>query len=175
MLLAARDKETRERRAVLTKRAEASQEAQVAEEYAQLIEDEERGTVGVDVVTCAGTDVHGCLKVMQRSVRPSVRNTLSVPACGAVYTLYAGAAHDEDGDDRDAHSLIVLSTPTVTRVLSTGQQLQEVSEQYEFVNGFATLNAFNLFGRTKIAQGASVVWSCVLQSYSFVVVIGVRL
>jgi hypothetical protein len=134
--IAERNKRTTEKRAELQAKDEELRATAEARARAALVADEARAGAAIDVVTGSGRGPQGALKVLQRSVRPSVRNALPLPACGAVFTLYAGA--DAAHDDADAHSLLVLSTP---------------SEQYEFVDGCATLNAFNVFGRTKIAQG----------------------
>jgi hypothetical protein len=55
-------------------------------------------------------------------------------------------------EQRDEHALLILSTDESTRVLSTGDQLQEVTDQFEVRSDRATLDTFNLFSRAKIAQ-----------------------
>jgi hypothetical protein len=118
----------------------------------QLLGDEQASRAELDMVACSGRDHDGALSVLHASVRPRKINTLAVPGCRAVWTLHVRVPAGVPAEQRDEHALLILSTDESTRVLSTGDQLQEVTDQFEVRSDRATLDTFNLFSRAKIAQ-----------------------
>jgi hypothetical protein len=139
-------------------RAERKDKLEAAEREAKasarnlLLGDEQSSRAELDMVACSGRDRDGALSVLHSSVRPQKLNTLAVPGCRAVWTLHVRAPEGSAPDRHHEHALLILSTAEQTRVLSTGDQLQEVTDQFEVRSDRATLDTFNLFSRAKIAQ-----------------------
>ncbi|XP_017784844.1 PREDICTED: cleavage and polyadenylation specificity factor subunit 1 isoform X1 [Nicrophorus vespilloides] len=78
----------------------------------------------LELVTTAGYGKNGALCVLQRSIRPQIVTTFSLPGCSNMWTVLG---HD------DNHAFLILSQEEGTMILQTGQEINEVDN-----TGFAT-------------------------------------
>lgn len=82
------------------------------------------------LVACSGEGKSGMLTVLRRSVVPDV--ITEVPLTGilgawAVHHSTGGGAAAAPGGDQH-HAYLLLSFPGATKVLATGEELQEITE-----------------------------------------------
>ena len=80
----------------------------------------------LEVVGCGGFDVHGSLIILHRSVRPNIINSFSI---GNVDDLWAV------GSDNGYHKYMVVGQETQTKVLRTGEEIEELEHTGFSVDG----------------------------------------
>lgn len=74
--------------------------------------------------------------------------SFDLPECLAAWTLYG----NPNQTDKDLHSYLILSKENSTMILETGEELQEVTNNVEFVANEPTLNAGNMLDNKIVAQ-----------------------
>ena len=71
----------------------------------------------IELVTSSGHGKNGALCLLQRTVRPQVVTTFSLPGCQDMWTVRAG---------QPQHAFLILSRADSTMVLQTGQEINEL-------------------------------------------------
>ena len=80
----------------------------------------------LEAVGCGGFDSHGSLIIFHRSIRPNIVNSFSI---GRVDDLWAV------GKENDYHKYLVVGQETLTKVLRTGEEIEELENTGFFVDG----------------------------------------
>eukprot|EP00741_Cyanophora_paradoxa_P007659 tig00001164_g7408.t1 len=111
----------------------------------------------MDLVACVGRGRSGALCVLQQSVRPEVITSFEVPGSRAVWLLHhspGGPSKQPAGAEWDAdwHSYMVISLEDATLVLSTGDELEEISDRVDFWTAGRTVECGSLLQRRRIVQ-----------------------
>ncbi|XP_050311770.1 LOW QUALITY PROTEIN: cleavage and polyadenylation specificity factor subunit 1 [Anthonomus grandis grandis] len=83
--------------------------------------------LNLELVTTAGYGKNGALCVLQRSVKPQIVTTFTLPGCFNMWTIRSG---------EDRHAFLILGQEDGTMVLQTGQEINEIDN-----TGFATHQA----------------------------------
>jgi cleavage and polyadenylation specificity factor subunit 1 len=109
------------------------------------------------LVACCGQGRNGALAVLRRSVALDVVTEVPLPGvCGAwaIGALQpAPEEHDAGGaGGAPCAAFLLLSFPGCTRVLSTGDDMREVTDELEFAGDTPTIAAATLPGSTLIVQ-----------------------
>lgn len=108
----------------------------LSEEFANRV------NIDLELATTSGYGKNGALCILQRSIRPQVVTTYTLPGCYNVWTVCHGA---------DKHAFLLLGREEDTLVLQTGQEIDEVTN-----SGFAvdspSVYAGNLGGNKYIVQ-----------------------
>eukprot|EP00727_Mastigamoeba_balamuthi_P014447 m51a1_g9627 putative cleavage and polyadenylation specificity factor subunit 1 (1421) ;mRNA; r:1125180-1130926 len=105
-----------------------------------------------EAVACCGSGKTGSLQVFQSGVRPDVLPPVwELPGCECMWTLMLPPTQAEP-NPAGYHAFLVISKPDRTMVLSTREELAEVTQNVEFVVDRPTLNAANVLGLTRVAQ-----------------------
>ncbi|CAG9764667.1 unnamed protein product [Ceutorhynchus assimilis] len=80
--------------------------------------------LNLELVTTAGYGKNGALCVLQRSIKPQIVTTFTLPGCFNMWTVKSG---------EDRHAFLILSQEDSTMVLQTGREINEIDN-----TGFAT-------------------------------------
>ena len=121
------------------------------------------GPDGLQLLLCGGRGRSGSLSRVGGGVRLASVASFEVPPCDAIFTLEtrdgapqasegAAAAGAADADDTPHHSLLLMSTPSGSRVLSTGDELSEITTRTELYVDGPTLLLAPLRAATRAAQ-----------------------
>ncbi|KAJ8942077.1 hypothetical protein NQ318_004102 [Aromia moschata] len=78
----------------------------------------------LELVTTAGYGKNGALCVLQRTIRPQIVTTFTLPGCSDMWTVKSG---------EDRHAFLILSQEDGTMILQTGHEINEIDN-----TGFAT-------------------------------------
>ncbi|CAG9824249.1 unnamed protein product [Phaedon cochleariae] len=78
----------------------------------------------LEMVTTSGYGKNGALCVLQRTIRPQIVTTFTLPGCSNMWTVRSG---------EDKHAFLILSQEDGTMVLQTGHEINEIDN-----TGFAT-------------------------------------
>ncbi|KAL1516840.1 hypothetical protein ABEB36_000686 [Hypothenemus hampei] len=88
----------------------------------------------LELVTTAGYGKNGALCVLQRSIKPQIVTTFTLPGCSNMWTIKSS---------EDTHSYLILSQEESTMVLQTGQEINEI-DNTGFTTHQSTVFAGNL-------------------------------
>ncbi|KAJ1957960.1 mRNA cleavage and polyadenylation factor subunit, partial [Linderina pennispora] len=120
------------------------------------------GDEGLELVTCAGSEWRGSLRVQQRHVRPDVVASFDLPGapvrrvwtvrCRKEYNIggVMQAADDESLEDV-ADTFMVLSRDSSSAVFRAGDELSEL-ERSGFCTTAATVDVQEILGHTRVVQ-----------------------
>ncbi|KAL4424540.1 hypothetical protein ABPG77_010120 [Micractinium sp. CCAP 211/92] len=105
-------------------------------------------------VACSGEGKGGTLSVLRRSVVPDVITEVPLPGVLGAWAVHHRPAATAAGQGREAahHAFLLMSFPDGTKVLSTGEELREVTESVEFAVDVPTLAAGSVCGGRCIVQ-----------------------
>ncbi|XP_018335377.1 cleavage and polyadenylation specificity factor subunit 1 [Agrilus planipennis] len=96
----------------------------------------------LELVTTSGYGKNGALCVLQRSVRPQIVTTFTLPGCINMWTVYANEEH---------HGFLILSQEDGTMILQTGHEINEI-DNTGFCTTDPTVYAANLGNNKYIVQ-----------------------
>lgn len=96
----------------------------------------------LELVTTSGYGKNGALCVLQRSIRPQIVTTFTLPGCTNMWTVRCG-------DEK--HAFLILSQEDSSMVLQTGQEINEIDNTGFSTNG-PTVYACNLGNNKYIVQ-----------------------
>ncbi|EFA00240.2 cleavage and polyadenylation specificity factor subunit 1 isoform X2 [Tribolium castaneum] len=99
----------------------------------------------LELVTTAGYGKNGALCVLQKSVRPQIVTTFTLPGCSNMWTVHAG---------EDKHAFLILSQEDGTMILQTGDEINEI-DNTGFATHIPTVYAGNLGNLKYIVQVTS--------------------
>ncbi|KAJ8922195.1 hypothetical protein NQ315_004132 [Exocentrus adspersus] len=100
----------------------------------------------LELVTTAGYGKNGALCVLQRTMRPQIVTTFTLPGCSNMWTVKSG---------EDRHAFLILSQEDGTMVLQTGHEINEI-DNTGFATHCPTVYAGNLGNNKFIVQVTSV-------------------
>lgn len=98
--------------------------------------------VDLELVTTSGYGKNGALCVLQRSIRPQIVTTFTLPGCTNMWTV-------RSGDEK--HAFLILSQQDSSMILQTGQEINEIDNTGFATNG-PTVYACNLGNNKYIVQ-----------------------
>ncbi|XP_037085613.1 cleavage and polyadenylation specificity factor subunit 1-like [Pollicipes pollicipes] len=104
----------------------------------------------IELITTSGHGKNGALSVLQRSVRPQVVTTFTLPGCLDMWTVL-GPDSGGGGGSGEQHAFLLLSRPEATMVLQTGEAINELDKS-GFQTAARTVAAGNLGERRYIVQ-----------------------
>lgn len=99
-----------------------------------------------EMVMCSGSGKNGAISIVQEGIRPEVITAFELTGCKGSWALRTST------DGNKYHSYLVLSKENSTMVLSTGEELEEVTEKEEFYTQGATLDVGNISEKSLLAQ-----------------------
>ncbi|KAJ3661317.1 hypothetical protein Zmor_006602 [Zophobas morio] len=99
----------------------------------------------LELVTTAGYGKNGALCVLQRSIRPQIVTTFTLPGCSNMWTVHAG---------EDKHAFLILSQEDGSMILQTGDEINEI-DNTGFATHIPTVYAGNLGNLKYIVQVTS--------------------
>nr|CAH7722934.1 unnamed protein product [Callosobruchus chinensis] len=100
----------------------------------------------LELVTTSGYGKNGALCVLQRTMKPQIVTTFTLPGCSNMWTVRSG---------EDKHAFLILSQEDGTMVLQTGQEINEIDNTGFATNG-PTVYAGNLGNNRYIVQVTTV-------------------
>ncbi|XP_030753926.1 cleavage and polyadenylation specificity factor subunit 1 [Sitophilus oryzae] len=98
--------------------------------------------LNLELVTTAGYGKNGALCVLQRSIKPQIVTTFTLPGCSNMWTIRSG---------EERHAFLILSQEDSTMVLQTGQEINEI-DNTGFTTQHPTVFAGNLGNNRFIVQ-----------------------
>jgi cleavage and polyadenylation specificity factor subunit 1 len=87
----------------------------------------------LEIVTASGYGKNGALCVLQSSIKPQNITSFQLPNCLDVWTVSDESAKKSDRPEDVSHAFMILSQPTSSMVLQTGEEINEIEK-----TGFAT-------------------------------------
>jgi len=102
----------------------------------------------IELVSTAGYGKNGALCVLQRTIRPQVVTTFTLPGCQDMWTVYG--PNTTQGNNSE-HAYLLISRKESSMVLQTGQEINEL-DMSGFNTGEPTVFAGNLGGSSHIVQ-----------------------
>jgi cleavage and polyadenylation specificity factor subunit 1 len=108
----------------------------LSEEFAEVVD------LDLELVTTAGFGKNGALCVLQKSIRPQIVTTFTLPGCSNMWTVHAG---------EEKHAFLILSQEDGTMVLQTGDEINEI-DNTGFATHIPTVYAGNLGNLKYIVQ-----------------------
>jgi cleavage and polyadenylation specificity factor subunit 1 len=126
----------------------------LSEEFAEVVD------LDLELVTTAGFGKNGALCVLQKSIRPQIVTTFTLPGCSNMWTVHAGEEKhaflilsQEDGTmvcilSRKKKDFWVIS---LLKVLQTGDEINEI-DNTGFATHIPTVYAGNLGNLKYIVQ-----------------------
>lgn len=97
------------------------------------------------LVACCGRDKGGALTILRRSVAPDVVTEVPLPEVRGAWAV------GSSGDAR-YHSYLLITFPDSTKVLSTDDELKDVTDLVEFAGDTPTLAAGTVAGGRRVLQ-----------------------
>ncbi|KAK9815325.1 hypothetical protein WJX72_001813 [[Myrmecia] bisecta] len=106
------------------------------------------------LVACVGHDRAGCLAVLRRGLIPELITEVPLPGVQGLWAVhYRVPDAMEDANSHTYHAFLLLSAATETKVLETGEELQERNPtEIDFVTDSPTVFAGNVIGAAYIVQ-----------------------
>ena len=91
------------------------------------------------ILTCSGRGKQGSLIQMNQSVIPDIITSVPLPGVSDIFAVHASSSNP-----LHSYLLMSFSTTNTTKVLATGDELQEVTDNMKFASDTATLYAATL-------------------------------